>query len=160
MRTLVTVLGSTLLAFLVSSAQAFDVPCQSTCRVQPRPLTVARTYPVCFFERRPSDADLELYRQKTMRFMRVYLGSRAKVEFNDNSRWVAGRGYAGGHLALRAVWPRVGCVGHYISQNQYTDYRRCVVYLKSMLAKSNLNLVGQQSEGDGIAGQLFCDGNN
>jgi hypothetical protein len=143
-------------------AAGADLPCPGTCGIphpkRPAYQSTARSYPVCFFQQKPDHAELSAYRDKTASFMKVYLGRRATVAFAENDRWISARGLSSGHKSLKLVWPRIGCVGHYVSQSQYVGYKRCLVYLQAVLRNWDYTKAGKMSEGDGIAGQLFCDG--
>lgn len=120
---------------------------------------VTRSYPVCFFDRRPSDAELRKFRDSAAEFVAPYMpGEQFTLGFTYDTRWMSLEGRQRGHTALKRVWPRIGCVGRYISQGQYVSYQRCVDYLSAFLEQTRYEFMGGQSDGDGISGQLFCDG--
>lgn len=147
----------------VISADLQGASSQCNCGQPPpaKPITAyIRAYPICFFERRPGPSDLDAYRSKIRAFIVPYFGKSVVAEFSPNDRFFTVRGRDSGHNALRRVWPRVGCVGQYISHSQYVDYHRCVTYLSAVLKNWDYLLLGADSEGGDVAGQLYCDGNN
>lgn len=134
--------------------------CEDRCKkVITGDSVVTRSYPICFFNERLPETEFEETRESIRDFVRPYMPQGIlDVGFTSDLRWVSIKGMQKGHSALKKVWPRVGCIGSYISSSEYVSYRRCVVYLREFLDQSKYEFMGKKNDGDDISGQLYCDG--
>lgn len=155
-RFLIAAVTVVMMSLSVDSASA---DCSSTCSSPPTDSFVTRSYPICFFNDRPTESEIAVIRTSIVDFVRPYMpGENFTFGFTWDSRWMSLEGFQRGHTALKRAWPRVGCVGKYVSQDEYILYRRCVDYLRAFLDQPLYEFGGEVSDGDQISGQLFCDG--
>ncbi|MBB4350486.1 MULTISPECIES: hypothetical protein [Rhizobiaceae] len=120
---------------------------------------VTRSYPICYFNKKPGDEELARLEQKLIEFMKPYMPSGVlQTGMSPNNRWISVKGMQSGHVALKKVWPQIGCYGNYITQSEYVQHKRCTGYLEQLLKQNSYTFSGETSDGEGITGQLFCDG--
>ena len=106
-----------------------------------------------------NEAEIADFHEKIEAFLKPYMPSGIySFGFSPDDRWMSLKARQAGHDALKKVWPRIGCVGGYITQGDYVLYKRCVDYLDAFLQQRSYAFGGAASDGDGISGQLFCDG--
>ena len=120
---------------------------------------VTRSYPICYFNKKPDEAELARLEEKLIDFMKPYMPHGVlQTGMSPNNRWISVKGMQTGHTALKKVWPQIGCYGSYVTQSDYVLQKRCTGYIEQLLKQNSYTFAGETSNGDGITGQLLCDG--
>lgn len=162
-------LSARIVVFILAAAspiEAADMPdanegtgCSCNEDTANQPAIVTRSYPICYFNRKPGEEELVRLEEKLINFMKPYMPRGVlQTGMSPNNRWISVKGMQPGHTALKKVWPQIGCYGSYITQSEYVLHKRCTGYLDQLLKQNSYTFGGETSDGDGITGQLFCDG--